>query len=280
MRTSNAMQLKALVNRRAREAGISAQMLLQAYLLERLLERISLSTWQDNLIVKGGLLISSMVGIASRTTMDLDTTVRGFYLTHDSIEKVFREIVVIDAEDDWKFEFARTEDIRLTDDYPGIRVHLLARYAPICAPLKVDVTTGDRITPGPITYGYPRLFDDGVIELTAYPFETVLAEKLETVITRGVTNTRLRDFYDIQVLWKMRGTTCNLETLREALVATCEKRGSRTRMADWQRILTEIASDGVMQGHWEAYARANPYASTITLQEACESASEALHTIG
>lgn len=152
MRTRNAMQLKALINGRAAEAGIPAQAMMQNYLLERLLERLSLSIWCDNVIVKGGMLISSLVGVASRTTMDLDTTVTGIALTHESAARVFREVVAVSADDDWSFELDRTEDIRKTDDYPGIRVHLRAIYPPMSVPLAIDVTTGDSITPGPIGY--------------------------------------------------------------------------------------------------------------------------------
>ena len=147
MKTKNAMQLKAQVNNMAKEAGIPPQALMQSYLLERLLDRLSRSAWRDRVVIKGGVLISSLVGVGSRTTMDLDMTVRGFALTHESVEKAFRDIVTVQVDDDWEFVFDRTEDIRETDDYPGIRVHLKANYAPMSVPLTVDVTTGDRITP-------------------------------------------------------------------------------------------------------------------------------------
>lgn len=125
--------------------------------------------------------------------MDLDTTVRGFALTHESAERAFREIMAVQADDDWEFEFDGTEDVRVADDYPGVRVHLRANYAPMSVPLTVDVTTGDRITPDAVEYSYPLLFGEGEISLMAYPIETVLAEKLETVVSRGVANTRPRD---------------------------------------------------------------------------------------
>ena len=225
MRTKNAMQLKARINNMAKEAGIPAQAMMQSYLLERLLERLAESPWRDNVVIKGGVLISSLVGVSSRTTMDLDTTVRGFDLTHESAERAFREIAAVQADDDWEFEFDRTEDIRETDDYPGIRVHLKANYAPMSVPLTVDVTTGDRITPEAIEYSYPLLFGEGEITLMAYPVETVLAEKLETVVTRGVANTRPRDFYDIHILMGTKGDRVDMGVLRNALDSTCEKRG-------------------------------------------------------
>ncbi len=177
MKTANAMQLKARIKNRAREAKITPQAMMQNYLLERLLERLAKSKWRDNVVVKGGMLISSFVGVASRTTMDLDTTVRGFDLAHESAEAVFRQVAAVEVDDDWEFEFERTEDIREDDDYPGIRVHLKGNYAPMSVPLTVDATTGDAIVPGPVEYAYPLLFDEGSITLMSYTVETVLAEK-------------------------------------------------------------------------------------------------------
>lgn len=270
MRMKNAMQLKAHVNNMAKEAGIPTQALMQSYLLERLLERLSRSTWRDNIVIKGGVLISSIVGVSSRTTMDLDTTVRGFALTHDSAERVFRDIMAVKVDDDWEFEFDRIEDIRETDDYPGIRVHLKRSYAPMLIPLTVDVTTGDRITPDAVEYSYPLLFGEGEISLMAYPIETVLAEKLETVVSRGVTNTRLRDFYDIHVLLGVKRNDINMRILRNALALTCEKRSSQAAIARWTDILDNVAGDASMQAQWATYVRKNPYAKGIALQDCCK----------
>lgn len=276
MRTKNAMQLKARINARAREAGIPAQSLMQSYLFERLLERLSKSKWRDNVIIKGGMLISSLVGVASRTTMDLDTTIMGFTLTHESAEKIFSEVAAVDVNDDWSFELDHTEDIRETDDYPGIRVYLKAMYPPMAVPLKIDVTTGDSITPGPVAYDYPLLFDEGSVGLMSYPLETVLAEKLETVVSRGVANTRPRDFYDIHLLWKTRGGECEIPTLREALEHTCAKRGSVRMVARWRLVLDEVATDKAMLAQWGRYAKKNPYAAGIELMQCCETAKEIL----
>jgi hypothetical protein len=268
----NAMQLKAHVNNMAKEAGIPSQALMQSYLLERLLERLSRSTWRDNIVIKGGVLISSLVGVSSRTTMDLDTTVRGFALTHDSAEKVFRDIMAVKVDDDWEFELDRIEDIRETDDYPGIRVHLKGSYPPMLVPLTVDVTTGDRITPDAVEYSYPLLFGEGEISLMAYPIETVLAEKLETVVSRGVANTRLRDFYDIYVLLGVKRNEINMEILRNALASTCEKRSSQAAIARWADTLDDVAGDAAMLEQWAKYVRKNPYAKGIALQDCCKAA--------
>lgn len=272
MKTKNAMQLKAQVNNMAKEAGIPPQALMQSYLLERLLDRLSRSVWRDRVVIKGGVLISSLVGVGSRTTMDLDMTVRGFALTHESVEKAFRDIVTVQADDDWEFVFDRTEDIRETDDYPGIRVHLKANYAPMSVPLTVDVTTGDRITPDAVEYSYPLLFDEGEICLMAYPIETVLAEKLETVVSRGVTNTRPRDFYDINVLMKVKGDCVDMGVLRDAIASTCEKRGSWGAIVRWAEVLGGVAGDSSMLLQWAKYVKKNPYTEGISLQDCCETA--------
>ena len=183
------------------------------------------------------------------------------------------------ADDDWEFEFDRTEDIRETDDYPGIRVHLKANYAPMSAPLTVDVTTGDRITPEAVEYSYPLLFGEGEITLMAYPVETVLAEKLETVVTRGVANTRPRDFYDIHVLMGTMGEGVDMLTLREALDSTCEKRGSQAVIARWAEVLDDVASDEAMLAQWAKYMRKNPYAKGILLQDCCATAKATLASV-
>ncbi len=280
MRTANAMQFKARIKNSAKEAGIPAQAMMQNYLLERLLERLSKSEWRDKVVLKGGMLISSLVGVASRTTMDLDTTIRGFDLTHESAAAVFSQIAAVEVDDDWEFVFDRTEDIRETDDYPGIRVHLKANYAPMSVSLTVDVTTGDRITPGPVEYDYPLLFGEGTIRLVSYTLETVLAEKLETLVSRGVTNTRPRDFYDVHMLWRLRRRECDRDTLRQAIEATSGKRGSAARMTQWEAVLDEVAVDQVMLALWSNYVRKNPYAAGIELPQCCEDAKAILSSLG
>ena len=176
MITKNPMQLKAFIKNKAAEKHISAQLVMQNYMLERLLERISLSPYKNNFILKGGFLISAIVGLDTRATMDLDTTIKGFTLTHEAIRKIFTDICTVQIADDVQFEVVGISDIRETDDYPGIRVGLKANYPPISVPLTVDVTTGDMITPREVEYTFSMLFDDRQISILAYNLETVLAE--------------------------------------------------------------------------------------------------------
>jgi len=194
VKTKTPMQLKAFIKNKAIEKNITAQLVMQNYVLERLLERISLSPYKQNFILKGGLLISAIVGLDTRATMDMDTTIKGFELTHEALRKIFTEICNISVDDDVEFELLGTADIREADDYPGIRVNMKANYSPISVALTVDVTTGDKITPREIEYKYSLMFDERTINILAYNLETVLAEKLETVVSRGIANTRPRDF--------------------------------------------------------------------------------------
>lgn len=271
MITRNPMQLKAFIKKKAAEKNISAQLVMQNYMLERLLERISLSTYKNNFILKGGFLISVIVGLDTRTTMDLDTTIKGFTLTHKSIRKVFTEICAVEIEDDVSFTLEDIYDIRETDDYPGIRVSLKANYPPISVPLTVDVTTGDIITPKEIEYTFKLLFDDRTLSILAYNLETVLAEKIETVLSRSIANTRPRDFYDIHIIFALRGNECDKNILKRALEQTSAKRGSGKVMQNYVEIIEEIRDNPQMQNLWKKYQKNFDYAKDITFEDTCNS---------
>lgn len=270
MITKNPMQLKTFIKKKAAEKNISAQLVMQNYMLERLLERISLSKYKHNFILKGGFLISAIVGLDTRATMDLDTTIKGFTLTHESIREIFKEICTIEIADDVKFELVDISDIRERDDYPGIRIALKANYPPISVPLTVDVTTGDIITPREIEYTFSLLFDDRAINILAYNLETVLAEKIETVLSRSIANTRPRDFYDIHILYALRGAECNAKTLRQALKRTADKRGSRKVLEVYPDIIMEIRASEQLRGFWKKYQRDFGYAKDISFDDACD----------
>lgn len=273
------MQLKAFIKKKAAEKHISAQLVMQNYMLERLLERISLSKYKHNFILKGGFLISAIIGLDTRTTMDLDTTIKGFSLTHESIREIFGEICAVEIADDVMFDLVDISDIREADDYPGIRVALKANYPPISVPLTVDVTTGDVITPGEIEYTFSLLFDDRTISILAYNLETVLAEKIETVLSRGIANTRPRDFYDVHILYTLRGAECNTKTLQQALERTVEKRGSRKALEVYPDIIAEIRASEQLQGFWKKYQRDFNYAKDISFDDACDTVQYIMNSI-
>ncbi len=195
-------------------------------MLERLLERISVSRYQSNFILKGGFLIAAMLGLDTRATMDMDATIRGMTVNRDTIKQMFEELCSISLNDDITFSVNRVEDIREGDEYSGLRVTLEAKYPPLAVPLKVDITTGDQITPQEIVFEYKLLFEPISIRVLAYNLETVMAEKLETVISRGDQNTRPRDYYDIFIIRKLQWQNIEPATLRLALIATATKRNS------------------------------------------------------
>jgi predicted nucleotidyltransferase component of viral defense system len=252
---------------------------MQNYVLERLLERVSLSEYKHNFVLKGGFLISSIVGLDTRATMDLDTTIKGFDLTHESIREIFDEVVKVHIKDDVVFEVIGTADISEGDDYPGIRVNLKANYPPISVPLTVDVTAGDKITPREIEYTFSLMFDERSISIMAYNLETILAEKLETVVSRGIANTRPRAFYDIFILWKPRGDEINLDTLKNALAKTSEKRGSARVMSRYDSILSDVFASEQMQGFWKKYQSEFDYAADISFDAAVGTAKEIMSAL-
>lgn len=263
------MQLKTLVKNKAAEAGISAQLVMQSYMMERLLERISLSDYRNNFILKGGFLIASIVGLNTRATMDIDTTIKGFDLTLKNVRSIFSVICEISAADDITFEIAGCEDIRETDEYPGIRLSLRALYPPLVVPLAVDITTGDVLTPSEIEYSVPMIFEKRKISILAYNLETILAEKLETIISRGVANTRPRDFYDVFVLYSTKRKGIKLQVLKQALTRTATRRGSMDIIPQHSKVLLEIQQDARMNAFWKRYQADFAYAAQIGFETVC-----------
>lgn len=263
----NLRQLKDLIKNMSRENNINAQILLRNYMLERLLERISLSDFGDKFILKGGMLIAALVGIDMRSTVDMDATIKSYPVTKESIEDAFDNILSVPIDDGVSMEFKGIEDIRTEDEYNGFRVSLEARMENARIPLKVDITTGDKITPKEVVYIFKLLLEDRSIDILAYNIETVIAEKLETIISRGIANTRMRDFYDIYILLKAQGHSINKSLLSEAITATSEKRGTANLLSDGQLILEEVFSSDILYDHWIRYQKKYSYADDISWDE-------------
>lgn len=273
----NAMQFKAYIKKMAIEKNISAQLVLQNYMLERLLERISKSKYSSNIILKGGFLIGAIVGIDSRTTMDLDTTIKALTVSKENIREIFEEIIQVDLDDEIKFKIKNVDDIREKDEYPGIRVSLEALYPPLAVPLKVDVTTGDKITPKEIEYKFKLIFDENKeITILAYNLETVLAEKLETIISRSILNTRPRDYYDVYILWKLQKENIDIGTLKLALQETAKKRETINSIESYSKILEEIEENQNMIKQWNVYKNKFNYASEIEFIDTCSAVRDIL----
>lgn len=260
---SKVMQLKANIKNQALKLHIPAQAVLQNYMLERLLERISISKYKDMIVLKGGLLIASIAGVDSRTTMDMDVTLLNYPLSEESMKSIFNNICAIFIDDEVSFELQLVSPIRSIDEYGGYRLSILSTYETIHTPLKVDITTGDELTPNAISYRLHSNFTNKTIKIWAYNIETILAEKIETILRRGVLNTRPRDFYDVYLLMKTQDVKIKRKLLKTALVATAKKRGSFLSLKDKEFILQTILSDAKMNQRWEIYCKENYYAKDI-----------------
>ena len=255
-----ARQLKDLIRNLSKEKSADAQILMRNYMMERFLERISLSEYRDKFILKGGMLVAAMVGLDARSTMDLDATIKGANVNVEDIENLISSIVTVPIDDGVKFQLKSISEIMDEAEYPGIRVSMSTTFDGVVTPLKIDISTGDAITPREVRYSFKLMLEDRSIDIWAYNLETVLAEKLETIITRTTTNTRMRDFYDIYILEQLHGTTLNPKILHDALLATAHKRGSEKYLNQAEEVFDEVENDSVMQKLWEAYRKKFSYA--------------------
>ena len=264
-------QLKALVRNMSKGDSAKAQIIIRNYVMERFLERLSISSIRDNLILKGGTLISAMVGLDSRSTMDIDATVKNIPLSVESARKIVKEITSVQVDDGMTFEIKSAVTIMDESDYFGVRVMLDTMLETMHTPLRIDFSTGDVITPMEVAYSFRLLFEDRTILLLAYNLETVLAEKLETLLTRGTANTRMRDFYDIYVIKTAQMHNIDHNNLRNAFSNTSTKRGSRAVIGDAALILDEIQNSSEMAILWSIYQSKFEYAAVIVWDDVIES---------
>ena len=262
---TTARQLKDLIRNLSKKKSADAQILMRNYMMERFLERISLSEYKNQFILKGGMLVAAMVGLDARATMDLDATIKGTNVSVEDVEMIISQIISIPLDDGVSFRVKRISEIMEEADYPGVRVSMETKFDGVITPLKIDISTGDIITPREIKYNFNLMLENRTIEVWAYNLETVLAEKLETVISRNVTNTRMRDFYDIYILQKLYGEQLSKDVLRDALVATAKKRETLEQIEteDIDEVFDEIQSSSVMENLWKAYQRNYSYSADI-----------------
>ena len=254
-------QLKALIRNKSHGDNAKAMTLIRNFGMERFLERMSLSKYSGNLILKGGLLIASMVGLDNRATMDIDTTIRNYNLSSEDARKMIEDIIAIPLDDGTRFEVKSVESIMDEAEYPGIRFKLEAVLDTMKTPLKIDISTDDVITPKEVNYEYKLMFEERSIPLLAYNLETVLAEKMETIISRGTLNTRMRDFYDLMILNIVKSDEINYSDLAKALEATSRKRRSYELLSTPKHILEQIKADAGLMEQWGIYRRKYDYAA-------------------
>ena len=265
-------QLKGKIRNVAKEKGLSSQEVLQMYLFERVIVRLSRTHYKDNFVLKGGFLIASMIGVDARTTMDMDTTIKGFKLTEENILNIIYEICNIQINDDVTFEVQKIELIREDDDYGGYRVTFKANYlSSMPVIMKIDITTGDKITYKEIEYSFDLMLEDRKILIWSYNLETVIAEKFESIIKRGVFGTRVRDFYDVFMLLNTQKKNIDFDTLKNAIYSTAEHRNSLPIIRDWKKSVEQLENSDIMKKQWERYKKDNFYAKDIQYVDLIES---------
>ena len=277
---NTATQLKALIRNLSKEKNINAQILLRNYMFERLLERISLSNYRHSFILKGGMLIATMVGLDTRSTMDMDATIKGIPVTHESIRLMFDEICSISINDSVEMSVREIEDIHDEAEYAGLRVTLDTYFDRVNQTLKVDITTGDKITPKEISYSFKLMLEPRSIEVLAYNLETVIAEKMETIISRSTVNTRMRDFYDIYILSELQAENINIGLLSDAIIATTNRRGTTDLLTRADIILFNIEDSNIMQNLWIRYQEKYDYAVGVSWQDVMSAIKGMFNSIG
>ncbi|MBQ8944361.1 MAG: nucleotidyl transferase AbiEii/AbiGii toxin family protein [Clostridia bacterium] len=265
-------QLKDKIRNLSGGNSDKALYLLRNYMMERFLERVSLSDYKDRFILKGGLLVSSLVGVDMRATMDIDTTVKALPLTVEDIRKTIEEIIRIDAGDNIDFFLAKETTIMEDFDYPGVRLMVDCFLESTRQTIKIDVSTNDVITPGAIEYNFPLMFENRTIPLLTYNTETLLAEKLETVLVRGVENTRMRDYYDIHII--TQNYKLDYDLLRKAFLATVNHRNSDKVISNADDIINDISENPLTSDLWQAFKKANWFVSDLSWSQIIQSLKE------
>lgn len=272
-------QIKGRIKSVAQKNKADARTLMRIYMMERFLERVAVSQYKDNFIIKGGMLVTAMVGVALRSTMDIDTSLKNQNLSAEDALRIVNEIKDIDLGDGVTFEIKEVSNIMDEMEYPGIRFTMNAVMGKLITPMKIDISTGDVITPRAVEYQYKLLLDDRSISLWSYNLETILAEKLQTVLARGLLNTRMRDFYDIRTLLAIYEQEINAEVLGRAFDATCKKRSTENLRTDVPQIIAAVENDEQLHTLWKSYQNKYPYAATISYEDIMESTKSLLGMI-
>lgn len=254
-------QIKGRLKYLASQTGADPRTLMRLYMMERFMERLSRGKYRDFFIIKGGILVTAMLGVSLRSTMDIDASVRNFPLSMEDAQRMVEEIIALDIGDNVVFEIKQAVGIMDEMEYPGIRFTMNAYLGKLVTPLKIDISTGDVITPRAIAFRYPLLLENREISLFSYNLETLLSEKLQTVLSRGILNTRMRDYYDIHSLWNLYQNSIDAAILQEAYRATCEVRGTAAMAG--QEILAAIRTDQQLAKLWQIYVEKYPYAAGI-----------------
>ena len=261
MKTSE--QIKGAIRNISKKTGVNPNSLLQMCLFEGILEKLSKSKYSENFILKGGLLISSLIGVEMRSTMDMDTTIRGIPLNEESITKILNEILAIEIDADIEYKLIKLSPIRQEDVYEDFCASISCVFGKINATLNIDITTGDVITPREMNYSYSKILEEGTIPIMTYTIETILAEKFETISSRNITTTRARDFYDLYMIYSIYKDKINKDTLRKAIERTSKYRGSFETALQYKEIVELFRESETTKELWKKYTQNNPYAKDV-----------------
>ena len=263
----------------AKDSGLTQLELYQRFMFERILERISVSKYNENFILKGGLLLSAMLGINSRSTRDMDISIKGIDVSQDKMLKILNEILSIDINDKVKFEVVNITDIRADDEYGGNKYHLVGKLENLKVSLEIDISTGDEITPKELNFEYISIFDNKKINIGTYNIETILSEKVETILRRGKYNTRMKDYYDVYFFLTKLKNEINLEIFKQALNNTLRKREAFDYYNDYKQILNGLTNDERINNYWNTYKKKTKYAQNIEFNEIIKALEEFLGNI-
>ncbi len=279
MIAKNREQLKAWIRNLSAKVEVNENIILQNYMLERLLERISVSDYKYKFVLKGGMLITAIVGIDMRNTLDMDATIKGFDLEKDSLENILKEIFNIDLKDGVIFEFRNIKEIRQEDEYGGYRASVDAKFDKLVVPMKLDITTGDVIVPKEVNYKFDLMFENRSIEILAYSMETVIADKFETIISRNIDTTRARDFYDIYILWTTQQQNFDKGLLGQAIVKKFEYRETIDKLNNIDEIMENIKDSNSLKEYWKNYKEKFSYAEDISYEDTVRALEEIVKLI-
>ena len=275
----NSDKLKNIIYKKAHGNSDISQKFYQLFYFERILERISISNYRGQIILKGGLLLTSIIGNDERTTKDMDATLKGIPLTKNDVEKVFNEILHIDIDDGVSFQIISIKDIRLEDEYGGFRLNILSKLDNNKTYITVELTTGDVITPREMKYNYNSIFEDKKIPIMSYPLETVLAEKFQTIVTRGLFNTRLKDFYDVYILINTKIDDLNRSNLIKAIKNTFKWRETNFDLEQFNEVINDLSNDNNMNNLWNEYISKNSYAKNVKFEDTINSLKEIIEIL-
>ena len=254
----------------ANKSGLTQLELYQRFMFERILERISISKYNSNFILKGVLLLSAMIGIQSRSTRDMDISIKGIDVSKEKMLSVLNEILSIDINDKVKFKVVNITDIREDDEYGGNKYHLVGKLENLKVALEIDISTGDEITPRELNYEYYSLFENKKIYIESYNIESILAEKIETILRRGKYNARMKDYYDIYFFLSKLKFEINVNIFKQALENTIMQRDSSEYLKDYQKILEELLTNDRIHKNWNSYSSKTKYAENIDFDDIIE----------